>query len=148
MTAPGDLLSSELFKGLSAEQRSWLAETVAHQTYQPGETIVREEDPANDAFLLHKGSVEVSRAGEGVFARLKEGDIFGEIAMVTGRRRTATIKALTAAECLVIPQEMFRRLLHENHQFALAVLEIVIQRLAEIESLAAFPPRGLGPSRP
>lgn len=148
MSLPDELLSSALFKGLSAEQRSWLSETVAHRIYQPGDTIVHEEDPANEAFLVHKGSVEVSRAGEGVFARLQEGDIFGEIAMVTGRRRTATVTAFTAAECLVIPQEVFRRLLHENHQFALAVLEIVIQRLAELESLAAFPARRLGSSHP
>ena len=148
MTSRDDVLTGELFTGLSAAQRSWLAETVAVRTFQPGEMILHEKDPATEAFLLQKGAVEVTRAGEGVFVRLDAGEIFGEIAMVTGRRRTATVTALTEAECLVIPQDTFRRLLHEDHHFALAVLEIVIRRLAELESLVTSPAPRLGPSRP
>jgi ABC-type lipoprotein export system ATPase subunit/CRP-like cAMP-binding protein len=102
-------------------------------TYQPGEIIFREGDVADRFYLLTSGEVEVLQSGHGeeVVARLGSGQSFGEIGLLRGGRRMATIRAATdsetGVEVVVIHCDLYRELMVEssmtNKQIALIMRE-------------------------
>ena len=75
--------------------------------------IFREGDTTQEAYRILKGRVEISITGEGkavILAQLGEGDIFGEMAMVDERPRSASAQALEVTECEVLTPENFNEL--------------------------------------
>ena len=79
------------------------------RTFQPGETIVHEGEPGTSLFLIEDGTVEVHTndpAGRPlVLAQLGPGEFFGEVAVLSGKPRTATIEATTAVSAIEISRE-------------------------------------------
>ena len=83
---------------------------MSQAVFQPGQMIFREGDTTQEAYRILKGRVEISIAGEGkavILAQLGEGDIFGEMAMVDERPRSASAQALEVTECEVLTAENF-----------------------------------------
>jgi CRP-like cAMP-binding protein len=73
--------------------------------FQPGQMIFREGELNQEAYRILRGRVEISITGEGkpvVLAQLGEGDIFGEMAMVDERPRSASAQCLEVTECVVL----------------------------------------------
>ena len=72
-------------------------------TFKAGDTIIREGDEGNTAFLIVSGMVEVN-VGEGddakMVGKLDAGEIFGEMSLIDPGPRSATVKALTDIECV------------------------------------------------
>ncbi len=82
-------------------------------TVQPGEVIVREGDVADRFYIISRGEVEVvqrAAAGEKRLVVLGPGRFFGEIGLLAGARRTATVRATRAGELLALDREAFERL--------------------------------------
>jgi NADH dehydrogenase len=74
--------------------------------YQPGETIVRAGDPGDYLYVILQGEVEVIPAsGDTPVARLGQGEYFGEMAIFNETARTATVKATTPTETLLVPRQ-------------------------------------------
>jgi NADH dehydrogenase len=89
-------------------------ERVAREHYEPGQAIVREGDQGDSFFTIVSGEVEVVKSnGDGsetLVARLGPGTYFGEEALLTGKRRSATVKARSACDVLVLGRTDFRAL--------------------------------------
>lgn len=93
-----------------------------------GKEITAEGTPGREFFVILEGTAEVRRKGRRV-ATLGPGDFFGEIALVSRRLRTATVKATSPVRALVITDRAFRRLLDENPQIQSKVLKALAERV-------------------
>ena len=82
----------ELFKTLTPRQLTDVAEKMSKRHYAAGETIIRKGDPGEEFFLVSDGEVEISRADREV-ATLGPGNFFGEVALISGEPRNATVVA-------------------------------------------------------
>jgi hypothetical protein len=98
--------ASRFFAELPRGALEALLGAAAVRSYEPNEVIVREGDPGTSFFLIEEGEVEVqtqdSAGKQLVLARLAVGDFFGEVAVLTGKPRTATITAKTPVTVIEI----------------------------------------------
>jgi cyclic nucleotide-binding protein len=114
--APKSIAQMPLFSGVPREELASLLAVVAPIKVSPGSSVVREGEPGDSLFLIVQGTLRVATRGsdgcEVELARLEPGDFFGEVALLTGRPRTATVTAATEAELLRLDQatvELLRR---------------------------------------
>jgi small-conductance mechanosensitive channel len=91
---------------LTAEQITQLAETAQQHLYAPGEGLVREKDAGDSLFVLITGRVRVEKRLEdgqvSVLARMGPDDFFGEMSLLTGEPRSASVVAETEAEVIEV----------------------------------------------
>jgi CRP/FNR family cyclic AMP-dependent transcriptional regulator len=123
------LKSVPLFAGCSQPELRELAVQLDEVHLREGRVLVREGQPGREFFVLVDGAVRVSRNGRTV-ADLGAGDWFGEIALLRGGPRTATVTALTPIRVLVLTDRAFRRVVETMPPIALKVLASVGSRLA------------------
>jgi CRP-like cAMP-binding protein len=117
-----------LFSHLSARQLRKLAKSVVEHTYEPGTTIVREGGRTATLFVVLEGEVKVVRGGRTI-SRRRPGEFFGEIALIDGRPRAASVVAETPIRCLVLEQATLKQLLMTDPHVAWALLESLATRL-------------------
>jgi predicted component of type VI protein secretion system len=94
--------------------------------------IFREGDTTQEAYRILKGRVEISIAGDGksvILAQLGEGDIFGEMAMVDERPRSASAQALEVTECEVLTAENFNEAVLQRPEILIPYLASFFERL-------------------
>jgi hypothetical protein len=93
-----------LFGELSESEYLKMIDLMEIRTFQPGEIVVREGNPGDSMFIICDGDVSVmtkDKSGKEVqLADLSEGDFFGEVSLLTGKPRTATIYAISYTEVL------------------------------------------------
>lgn len=110
--------SVDLFALLSDEARSRVADGARERRFAAGETIVREGDRGSSMFIVEAGRLGVSAHGtvgeSQKLAVLEAGTAFGEISLLTGDARTATVRALTEATLLEIDKSTIAPILREN----------------------------------
>lgn len=98
--------SIPLFSGIPAEELVSVLTAVKPLRVAAGQVVVREGESGDTLYLIVQGTLRVSTKGqEGedvALAALGAGDFFGEVALLTGRPRTATVSALTEAELLAL----------------------------------------------
>ncbi len=96
---------------LQEDDRKRLAEQLRVRRYAPGETILRQGNPGESFFLIHRGDVSVHVTGpdgdSNEVARLGAGQFFGEMSLMTGDLRAATVRAESRAELYEIGREGF-----------------------------------------
>jgi len=105
---------SLLFKGLSKEDLDRLYQVGRLQRYQVGDLVFKEGEPGNHLILIMNGHVRVTtvgKQGEVELAKLKRGGILGEVSLLTGRPRTATVTALDEVEAIAIENQEMEALL-------------------------------------
>jgi Cyclic nucleotide-binding domain/Tetratricopeptide repeat len=99
---------SPLFEVLSEEERAALVTEMEGETHDEGSVIITEGDPGTSMYLIASGQVKVYTRGTGgtvYLANLGEGDFFGEVSVLTGKPRTATITASQRTELLRLDKE-------------------------------------------
>jgi len=106
----------ELFKTLTPRQLTDVAEKMSKRHYAVGETIIREGDPGEEFFLVSDGEVEVIRADHEV-ARLGPGNFFGEVALISGEPRNATVVAEGEVDTYVLGKTDFQTALATSQSF-------------------------------
>jgi CRP-like cAMP-binding protein len=120
----------DLFALLSDEARRQLAEGARERRFAPGETIVREGDRGSSMFIVESGRLAVSAHGKvgqsQKLAVLEAGMPFGEISLLTGDPRTATVRALTEATLLEIDKATLSPILRESPSLV-GMLELKMQ---------------------
>lgn len=117
-----------LFEHCTPEELSAIASTALQSAYEPGQIIVTQGTPGQAFYLITSGSAEVSRDGRSL-ATLHPGEFFGEMSLLDSAPRSATIKAASATECLMISSWDFKRLLEEHPSIAIKLLEVLSRRL-------------------
>eukprot|EP00437_Effrenium_voratum_P004087 CAMPEP_0181422072 /NCGR_PEP_ID=MMETSP1110-20121109/13424_1 /TAXON_ID=174948 /ORGANISM="Symbiodinium sp., Strain CCMP421" /LENGTH=794 /DNA_ID=CAMNT_0023545155 /DNA_START=150 /DNA_END=2534 /DNA_ORIENTATION=+ len=111
-----------LFMRLPKDQHPILAAACVNQPFKAGQTIITQGEVGREFFIIQSGEAEVlvGEAGsQKKVASLKQGDYFGENALLRNEPRSATIKAVTEIKTLKITQEKFQEMgLNEKIQFA------------------------------
>jgi CRP-like cAMP-binding protein/small-conductance mechanosensitive channel len=131
------LANVELFKHLDDAERSALAQTARRTPFGRAEVITRQGAKANWLYVLSKGDVEVRIAtpeGDKRVAVLKAPSFFGEMALMTGQPREATVVALTEVECLRIDKADFQGILQRRPAIADRISEILAARRVELDA--------------
>jgi hypothetical protein len=100
------LRSLALFRPLPIAALEGVAATATELSVPPGEVVVREGGLGDCYYAVADGEVQVTRQGE-LIARLARGEGFGEIALLRGGIRTATVSSPTGARLLVVEREPF-----------------------------------------
>jgi putative ABC transport system ATP-binding protein len=106
----------DLFKTLTPRQLTDVAEEMTKRHYAAGEIIIREGDPGEEFLLISEGEVEVVRAEHEV-ARLGPGDFFGEVALISGEPRNATVVAITEVDTYVLGKTDFQTAIATSQSF-------------------------------
>ena len=101
---------SPLFEVLGKDEREALAGEMELETHDEGAVIISEGDPGTSMYVITSGEVKVYTRGKGgtgslYLAKLGEGDFFGEVSVLTGKPRTATITASKPTELLRLDKE-------------------------------------------
>ena len=132
-TDTASLLSRiDLFAGLSGRQLGRLASRAKEVHHQAGRTVTSEGNIGLGFHLILDGQATVTQ-GSTVRRRLGPGDHFGEISMIDGRRRSATVTAETPMRTLTVPHSTFEELVDADPAFARGLLKVLCARLREAE---------------
>ena len=127
----------EFLQVLTDEQLRTLAERLETQVFARGEIICRQGEPGETFYIIKNGQIEVAaHDGQGgmTFKRtIGPGDFFGEISLMTGEPRNATVTAVEETAVLTIGKEDVRHLLEENSQLADHISHVLVLRLQQLE---------------
>ena len=133
-----------LFSELEAGELEALARAFSPRSYPSGSPIIRESDAGDFFFVILRGEVKVfvdSPDGrEVVLSHLQTGDFFGEMALLEGESRSASVEALTDCELAVLARAEFFAVLERNFSLTRKILKTLSSRLRKanevIESMA------------
>jgi glucose-6-phosphate 1-dehydrogenase len=95
---------------------------------EAGELVIRKGEMGRELYLVARGEVEVLDERGHILKVLADGDIFGEIAVLTSMPRNADIRAKTSCDLFVLDKSDFSRILRDNPQFATAVQQVAKER--------------------
>jgi CRP-like cAMP-binding protein len=125
------LAAVPIFSGCSKRELAIIARASKEVMHKEGTVIAREGERGIGLFLILEGRCTVTIGGK-TKARLGPGDFFGEVALLDGGPRTATVTATTPVKLVGITGWVFRGLLMEHPSIALKTLEAVAGRLRSV----------------
>ena len=105
-----------------------------------GHVVCRQGDEGDKLYIINKGQVDIllsDGAGERLANTLNEGDYFGEMALLAGEPRNATVRTTTLTDLYSLDQRDFKLLLDREPEFRKAVMQTVEARRAALASLRA-----------
>jgi CRP-like cAMP-binding protein len=141
------LRRARLFGGLGDDAIERLARLARVASYPQGDEIIQEgadfDEEADGMFVLIEGSVEV-RVGstdghDGLLATLGPGEFFGELALLDGRPRSASVYAVEEALCMVLHRWDFLRELRKDPRLAESMLVTLAARLRTMDEAEGRP---------
>jgi hypothetical protein len=123
---------------LTEDQMVETSRVLERETYSSGEVIIRQGDPADKFYIVTKGDVEIIReqpdGGEVVVARLGTGQYFGEIGLLHGGKRTATVRAAGDVEVMSLDRNTFGGLMDNSELSKAEVERVVRQRVVQLRA--------------
>lgn len=133
-----------LFAGLSDDNTRRLLTLVREKQVERDEQIIRQSDPGSSMFVILDGRVKVSLHGEDgkevILTVLKTGDFFGEMSLLDGQPRSATVRSLESTRLLVLERTALLQILKHEPEVGLTILAEMSRRLRiadqNIKSLA------------
>lgn len=129
----------DFLKVISDDQRRDLAARASTRLFSQGEVIVRQGEESDELFLILRGETIVTLESETVeteITRLKPGNFFGEMALVTGERRKATVKASKDTELLVIDHDAFEAVLQKQPEVVEELSKVLAERQIQLDEKA------------
>jgi small-conductance mechanosensitive channel/CRP-like cAMP-binding protein len=146
------LRTVDLFRPLSDEELRSVMARSRPLHYAAGERVIEEGSPGDSFFIIDQGQVMVSKRMGGAdreIARLMEGQFFGEMALLTGERRSATIEAATDVDLFMIDKPAFQDILAANPTIAVDISTLLSERRdalthAQDDLTAPLPAPGAG----
>jgi CRP-like cAMP-binding protein len=122
---------SLLFKTLDESGRNEILENGEFRTFRAGQVIFREGELGDSFYLIKQGAVKVTTAMGGApveLATLQRGSVFGEVAVLSGKPRTATAEAVTDLQTLCFRKELVERIMGQNPRFRELLEAVVLGR--------------------
>lgn len=133
-----DLHKTPLFQGLSDQEIQQLMDMAEPVTLRAGEILMKQGEPGDCAYVVIKGGFEIQKQTGQSLIKIdvrNAGDVVGEMALLSHAPRSASVIAATDGEALRIPKEAFEKLLASSSSATMAVLQWVMARLNQNESL-------------
>jgi CRP/FNR family cyclic AMP-dependent transcriptional regulator len=122
------LKRAPLFEGLSKKELRKLAQATEDLKIEAGTVLCREGSLGREFFVIVDGVAEVTKGGKRLATR-QAGEFFGEIALLTTTKRTATVTAKTPIRCFILTRGDFRRVLDESPTVERKVMQALAERL-------------------
>jgi len=136
------LRSLELFERLTTQQLADLAAVVEEVTYPAGGAVLTEGEFTDGLFIIMGGEVLVSKAGV-TLRRLGGPEFFGEMSLLDGGMRSATVTAVDTVRLLLLPRDALLHMMEEQPAIAIAICQTLSRRLRDLlEDRARLEPRG------
>ena len=139
------LRTIDLFDPLTDDELRQAAARFKILHFSAGERVIEEDTPGDSFFLLELGQVTVSKSVGGAsraLARLGPGEFFGEMALLTGERRTATVTADSDVSVYVLDKAGFQDVLARNPAIAVDISHLLAERrdaLSHVQDEATLP---------
>lgn len=134
------LAKCDLLRHLPPEAIEEILPCIRMRQLRAGETLFRAGDPGDALYIVSAGRVEVLDGSGRSIARLGEGHAFGEMALLTGSPRTATVRAVADTDLLAIDKADFERLVASDYQLA-----DLIERLSHERAISNLSAGGVNP---
>lgn len=103
------------------------------KSYEPGQVIFKEGDPGDEMFIIIEGEVEIRKRTSSSTARtlstFKGGDVFGEMAIIERKPRSAAAVAVKPSRMLVMNEALFLAMIERNPDFARKMILVLSERL-------------------
>ncbi len=127
----------DFLKDLEKEWKSYIAERLEECWYETGEVIVKENDADSDFFIVDRGEVAVTlrKTGRKPVAKLGQGEFFGEMSLLTGEKRSATVSAESETRLLKLSKDTMAHLLGENAKLAEKLSVVLSERNQQNQEL-------------
>jgi len=126
----------DIFAALKKRDLKLIAKSTTEEVYEPGAALCRQGDRGVAAFIILEGTVAVEEElHEGrviEIATLEPGSVVGELALIDGAPRVATVRAKTDSRVLVLTTWDFRALLKRQPAMAGDILPVVVRRLRNL----------------
>ncbi len=126
-----------LFSQLGDHELIRIAGAAREKSYPKNSIILFEDDPGDALYVVLRGQVKVVLVGdegrEVILSILKDGDFFGEMALIDDRPRSAHVIATQKSSLLVLRRDDFRECLEESPHIALGLLQAMSHRLREAD---------------
>jgi CRP-like cAMP-binding protein len=133
------LAGASLFSKLSDRELDALVEVSRVQKLRARQELCRKGDPGSQVFLIAKGRLKATatspEGGEVVFSIMESGEVCGELALLCGGRRTATLTAIEDAELIVLDRREFLPFLRAQPEAAIKLLEALAERQLRLSEL-------------
>lgn len=135
-----------LFKDLDAAQLAELAADTEERNFGAGSEVIRQGDPGDGLYIVVSGLVQVTgklekgqarEEGEAVLSVLGPGEAFGELSLLDGKPRSATVVASWSTKCLFLSREDFLKRMRRHPQIAFALLPVLCERIREADQRIA-----------
>jgi CRP-like cAMP-binding protein len=130
-----------LFEKLSHAELDRIAGVAIPRSFPRGVRVFHEGDSSDACYIVRSGDLRVTREhsdGRAIaLATLGSGDIFGELAMLDGEARSASVETLSDAELLALPASDMRRLLSDHSEIAVKLIIALTRRLRETNERVA-----------
>ena len=130
-----------LFAELSAAELERIAGVAVPRSFPRGVRVFHEGDNSDACYIVRSGDLRVTREhsdGRAIaLATLATGDIFGELAMLDGEARSASVETLSDAELLALPAADVRRLLADHPDISVKLIVALTRRLRETNERVA-----------
>jgi len=121
-----------LFHGGDPLMLSQVSMALQPRAAAAGDIIVKEGEPGHEMFVICRGELEAFNDKGEVLRMMKAGECFGEIALLLSEKRTATVRAKTACDLLVLGQAHFAQILRDHEQIAKAVRQVARERYGKV----------------
>lgn len=126
------------FAGMDTTRLKLLAFTSDVITYDASQIMFRQGDVGDSAYVILEGEAEarvrLSNGNDVPVARIRTGDLVGEIAVLCDIPRTATVSAVSAVKALRIQREPFFELMHQFPEIAISIARVMAERVAQTTS--------------
>ncbi len=128
------MATSQLFRDFEAKDRREILQKLSFQTFEPGTLIIQEECPGDYLYLIKSGKADVTTwrgDQEMLLATIGEGEFFGEISLVTGAPRTASVRARTAVEAMRLSKADLDEIASKHPKIKKVIDEIIKKRVED-----------------
>ena len=130
-----------LFAELESDELRMIARSLNELYFAEKELVIKEGDQDDSFFVIDQGEVEVfitsAHMNKKVLTVLKEGDFFGEMALLTGEKRSASVRALTDVRVYELKKEGFRKVLEEKPLILDEISNVLSRRKDQLADLIA-----------
>jgi voltage-gated potassium channel len=120
-----------VFAGVSRHDLENILKLGDIRSFEAGQTIVERGEPGDALYVILRGAAQVDVGGR--YHDMKQGDFFGEMGVIGGKKRMATVKAVDGVDALRIGTKELENFLLHQPRVTLAMMKSLVERLREVQ---------------